>query len=153
MKFDKFAVAIAIQGILFCIFGLCTAYFGNKYFELKNKENVNILNLSGHRCIAVIKNNNVIDFHHNPLECDKCQKNTNTDKQQVKQLETNNKTQIFFVNEHQFELEYVIKKIQHSDNCPKCKETMKNFLYDVLIFDNNQQEINNIVEGYFNNGK
>ena len=77
----------------------------------------------------------------------------NTDKQQVKQLETNNKIQIFFVNEHQFELEYVIKKIQHSDNCPKCKETMKNFLYDVLIFDNNQQEINNIVEGYFNNGK
>ena len=78
MKFDKFAVAITIQGILFCIFGVCTAYFGNKYFELKNKENVNILNLSGHRCIAVIKNNNVIDFHHNHLECDKCQKNTNT---------------------------------------------------------------------------
>lgn len=81
MKFDKFAVAITIQGILFCIFGVCTAYFGNKYFELKNKENVNILNLSGHRCIAVIKNNNVIDFHHNPLECDKCQKNANTTSQ------------------------------------------------------------------------
>ena len=81
MKFDKFAAAIAIQGILFCIFGVCTAYFGSKYFELKNKENVNTLNLSGHRCIAVIKNNNVIDFHHNPLECDKCQKNTNTTSQ------------------------------------------------------------------------
>lgn len=77
----------------------------------------------------------------------------NFDKHQDKQLETNNKIQIFFVNEHQFELEYVVKKIQHSDNCPKCKETMMNFLYNVLIFDNNQQEINNTVEGYFNHGK
>lgn len=70
-----------------------------------------------------------------------------------KQLETNNKIQIFFVNEHQFELEYIVKRIQHSDNCPKCKATTENFPYSILIFDDNQPEISNTIEGYFNNGK
>ena len=73
MKFDKVTIAITIQGILFCICAFCATYFGSKYFKLKNKENVNVLNLSGHRAVAKIKNNNVIELHHNSFECDKCQ--------------------------------------------------------------------------------
>lgn len=73
MKFDKVTIAITIQGILFCICAFCATYFGSKYFELKNKENVNILNLSGHKAVAKIKNNNVIELHHNSFDCEKCQ--------------------------------------------------------------------------------
>lgn len=71
---NKSIIAITIQGILFGITSFCAAYFGVSYYKTINKENVNILNLSGHTCIAKIKNNSIIEFRHNSLNCAKCQR-------------------------------------------------------------------------------
>lgn len=71
---NKSIAAITFQGILLCITSFCATFFGICYYKTITKENVNVLNLSGHKCIAKIKNNNIIEFRHNSLECDKCKR-------------------------------------------------------------------------------